>query len=121
MEIGCPIREIVASLEISQETLYRYYRKDLKEGAFRLIKAIRRKQVEVAMAGSVPMLKWLGQQFCGQTTKIDAMQVVSAEPPPRLIVEFVEPRSHELPGRTSSADDSKKEPILISGAKTAVK
>jgi len=34
------------------------------------------KQYEVAMSGSVPMLIWLGKQWCGQTDKVENHHVI---------------------------------------------
>ena len=73
--IGATQREIAAWFKISKPTVERHLRNPrLREmferghAAFDL--SIRRKQAELAMAGNVTMLIWLGKQRLGQRDEI---------------------------------------------------
>lgn len=75
--LGCTGEDIAGTLKIDYDTLnaaikrkYKmsfsdYYKKHSASGNV----SLRRKQYEVAMAGNVPMLIWLGKQRLGQADK----------------------------------------------------
>lgn len=60
-------KEIAAYAGISEEDLREYYWEDVQEG-WRLGKIqLRQLQFNSARSGDTEMLKWLGQQYLGQT------------------------------------------------------
>lgn len=67
--IGCSTREIASIVDASERVLQRRFAAPLEKGRSRLFKALRRKQVELALAGNVTMLIWLGKQMLGQKDK----------------------------------------------------
>lgn len=73
----CTQEEIAAALRVSKTTLTRFLQRNedgrlaLEEGRLAHTSSLRRKQFEVAMAGNVPMLIWLGKQRLGQRDKMD--------------------------------------------------
>lgn len=69
--IGCTDREIAVTLEVSENFLRRRCREALDRGRARLKKSLRRKQLELARKGNVPMLIWLGKQYLGQRDRQD--------------------------------------------------
>jgi hypothetical protein len=69
--IGCTDTEIATVLNISEAYLKRRAAEALKRGRARLKRSLRRKQVQLAMKGSVPMLIWLGKQYLDQKDKQD--------------------------------------------------
>ena len=75
--IHCTGEECAAILGVDYDTLNRALKRD-KHGGFTDYfkkysadgkKSLRRRQVEVALDGSVPMLIWLGKQHLGQADK----------------------------------------------------
>jgi hypothetical protein len=69
--IGCTDREIATLLEVSENLLRRRCRAALDRGRTRLKKSLRRKQIELAKKGNVPMLIWLGKQYLDQRDRQD--------------------------------------------------
>lgn len=73
--IQCTLREISNWFSCSEDTIERrvkehsglkfadYYDQKRSKG----LVSIRRKQYEVAMSGSIPLLIWLGKQYLGQS------------------------------------------------------
>ena len=58
--------EIAKSLEMDDNTLKRSYEKFLTKGRVNLKTRLKRKQIDVALKGNVPMLIWLGKQYLDQ-------------------------------------------------------
>lgn len=80
--IGCTVAEIATILGCSSRTLERRFVAPIERGRSRLNRSLRRKQVEMALAGNVTMLIWLGKQMLGQREKTDAIvreEVVTIE------------------------------------------
>lgn len=69
--IGCTYREMAACLGVVESTLIEKYKTIIDQLREKGKRAIRAKQVEVALRGSVPMLIWLGKQMLDQREKID--------------------------------------------------
>lgn len=77
--IQCTLREIAAWFDCSEDTIERlckrergvtfaeYFGQKRNKGLI----SIRRKQYEVAMAGSIPMLIWLGKNYLEQSDKAE--------------------------------------------------
>ena len=75
----CSLREIAGWFDVSEDTIERrvvetfgitfaeQYDKKRARGKI----ALRRKQYDVAMSGSVPMLIFLGKQYLGQSDKVE--------------------------------------------------
>ncbi len=72
--IGCTDQEIALLAGISESTLRRRCREALSRGRAALAKSLRRKQLELARKGSVPMLIWLGKQYLGQTDRQEVVE-----------------------------------------------
>ena len=68
-EIGANVGHIAYALNTTEDTLHDHFRRELDAGRSNGDVTILKKQYEVAMKGSVPMLIWLGKQRLGQTDK----------------------------------------------------
>jgi hypothetical protein len=66
---GLRTPEIAALLECSPDTLERNHAEELAEGKFAARAKILQKQMELALAGNVTMLIWVGKNLCGQADK----------------------------------------------------
>lgn len=64
--LGAPDTEIADMLGITPQTLVRRFDKDLAMGRAKRRLKLRQKQTEVALAGNVTMLIWLGKNDLGQ-------------------------------------------------------
>ena len=81
--IFCTLEEIAYICGCSHDTLQRRYNHILEAGRANAKMSIRRKQMEVALAGNAGMLIWLGKQYLKQKepkedpaeTKIDEIKV----------------------------------------------
>jgi hypothetical protein len=89
--IGATQREIAAWFKISKATVERHLRNprlhemfERGNAAFDL--SIRRKQAELAMAGNVTMLIWLGKQRLGQRDRFDTEHSGSEGGPIQVII-----------------------------------
>ena len=74
-QLGCTQREMASVLNVSRSTLDRRltepaFRDALEAGDANLNVSLRRKQVELALAGDRTMLIWLGKQRLGQADKV---------------------------------------------------
>lgn len=90
-QLQCTLRELASFFECSEDTIERAVERDKgmsfadyfdqKRGLGKI--ALRRKQLELAMKGSIPLLIWLGKQYLGQAD--------DPEPPkvPRGIFKFI--------------------------------
>lgn len=88
---GCTDAEIAYILQISEAHLRRRYRQALDQGRARLRLSLRRKQLQLARKGSVPMLIWLGKQYLGQSDR----QVVHQAQRVEVVEEVVFPDPQE--------------------------
>ena len=70
-EQGTPQEDIAKILLVSVNTLDRRYGELIAKSAARGREKLRAKQYELAIAGNVTMLIWLGKQWLGQTDKND--------------------------------------------------
>ena len=94
--IGCTVAEIAHVLECSKDTLERRYSENIDKGRSALNMSLRRKQLDVAMNGSVPMLIWLGKQLLGQTDRQSVEQTLKDDKPPEIVVTLGGPRQRQL-------------------------
>jgi transcriptional regulator with XRE-family HTH domain len=77
---GCTRQEIAQGLGISLQTLERRlrikeFRECIPKAHAELKISLRTKQVQLALAGNVTMLIWLGKQILGQADKQEVAQV----------------------------------------------
>ena len=76
--IGCKDHEIATALKIDSNTLRYQFTDELETGRSSLKQSLRKMQIEIALAGNVTMLIWLGKNILKQTdvyeplTKTDA-------------------------------------------------
>lgn len=70
--IGCTMGEIAAAADCSVDTLERRFADVIAKGQENGKTRLRKKQIEVALAGNVSMLIWLGKQMLGQAEKVEA-------------------------------------------------
>lgn len=80
--IGCTVAEIAGIVGCSPRTVERRAAAPVARGRARLNISLRRRQVEMAMAGNASMLIWLGKQLLGQRDKADSIvreEVVTIE------------------------------------------
>jgi hypothetical protein len=68
--IGCPNSEIASIVGVSVDTLARRFAEDIDKGRNGGKTRLRKKQIELALAGNVTMLIWLGKQLLGQSDQI---------------------------------------------------
>jgi hypothetical protein len=80
---GLTVEEIAALLDCGKRTLETRFRAAIQEGRLRKNACLKRKQFQVAMHGSVPMLIWLGKNDLGQT---ETVTVQHDERPKRIDV-----------------------------------
>ena len=66
---GLTQEDCAAVLEVSADTIYRRFSKELALGRQQCCSSLRRKQFDLAMAGNVTMLVWLGKNLLGQSDK----------------------------------------------------
>jgi hypothetical protein len=67
--IGCPNKEIAAITGCSVDTLDRHFAEVIAKGRENGKTRLRKKQIEVALAGNVTMLIFLGKNMLGQADK----------------------------------------------------
>ena len=70
-KIQCSYQEMAAVLDCDESTLTRRFSQVIKRGREDGKSSLKRKQYEVAMSGSVPMLIWLGKIVIGQREVIE--------------------------------------------------
>lgn len=68
---GLTNKEIAEALGFDDSTLKRRFENFLTKGKANLKQRLKRKQIDVALAGNVSMLIWLGKQYLGQADKLD--------------------------------------------------
>jgi len=69
--VGLTVSEIAVIEGVSKKTIDRRALKEVENGRQRLHASLKRKQVEVALAGNTTMLIWLGKQYLDQSDKVD--------------------------------------------------
>ena len=65
-KVGCTDDEIAALLDCGETTIKRRFGPALKRGRAEARVSLRREQFQLALAGNVTMLIWLGKQLLGQ-------------------------------------------------------
>lgn len=78
-EMQATLREISEWFKCSEDTIERACKREHGIGfaewiAQKAVKgkiSLRRKQLEMAMKGSIPMMIWLGKQYLGQSDKVE--------------------------------------------------
>lgn len=68
--IGCTLSEVAAACNCSKDTIERRFATEMAKGRENGKTRLRKKQLEVALAGNVVMLIWLGKQMLGQSEQI---------------------------------------------------
>ena len=68
---GLTNKEIAEALAYDENTLKRKFEIFLTKGKANLKQRLKKKQIDVALAGNVSMLIWLGKNYLGQADKID--------------------------------------------------
>lgn len=68
---GLTNKEISEVLGYDDSTLKRKFENFITKGKANLKQRLKRKQIDVALAGNVSMLIWLGKQYLGQADKLD--------------------------------------------------
>ena len=68
---GATVKYIAAFLDVSEDVLYRRYQSAMDRGRSLRDGCLQMRQYEAAMSGSGLMLKWLGQQWLGQSDKVE--------------------------------------------------
>ena len=98
-ELGCTNRELALLFGVTERTVELKRQKDenfrtaLERGHAKANASLRRKQMELALAGDRTMLIWLGKQRLGQKEKIDHTSEDGSTQPkrPKIYVNFVTP------------------------------
>jgi hypothetical protein len=72
--VGCTSTEIAAVAGCSHSTISRRFAQELAKGKANLEMRLRKKQVDLALAGNVAMCIWLGKVYLGQTEKQEITQ-----------------------------------------------
>lgn len=80
--LGCHMGEVATIMQCSPDSIEKDYRQEYETGFSRMKMSLRRKQIELAMAGNATMLVWLGKQYLGQT---DKQETVDKTPRPVII------------------------------------
>jgi hypothetical protein len=71
--IGCSMKEMASACNCSVDTLERNFAEQIAKGRENGKTRLRRKQIEVALAGNVTMLIFLGKNMLGQSDKIETV------------------------------------------------
>lgn len=75
----CTLEEIAGWFHCSEDTVERWVKRTYKKRFAEIYRqkrgagsvSLRRKQMEIALAGNVTMLIFLGKQYCGQSDKVE--------------------------------------------------
>lgn len=67
---GNTVEDAAAILGVSPDTLERRFAGDIKKGRANMRSSLRKRQFELAIAGNVGMLVWLGKNLLGQSEKV---------------------------------------------------
>lgn len=79
--IDCSYEEMAAVLKCDPSTLTRRFAQAIKSGRDNGKASLKRKQYEVAMAGNVTMLIWLGKIRLGQKEEKDPVTIINGPSP----------------------------------------
>lgn len=71
--IGCTLAEMAAACNCSKDTLQRNFAAEIAKGQENGKTRLRKKQIEVALAGNVSMLIFLGKNMLGQSDKLETV------------------------------------------------
>lgn len=79
---GLTNKEIASFFGISETPLYKHeeYREALDKGRSKLVISLKRKQLQVAMDGNWPALRWLGENYLGQKPAPREISGVDGQP-----------------------------------------
>jgi hypothetical protein len=99
--IGCTNEEIAHIVGCSHDTLARRFKDVLTAGRSVGKMSLRRKQWDVALAGNVTMLIWLGKQVLGQSDK----QEIKAETDSNKRITFNWGSAPQIIATDSTADN----------------
>jgi IS30 family transposase len=91
--IGCSIKEIAAACNCHPDTIRDNFSTEITKGQENGKTRLRKKQIEVALAGNVSMLIFLGKNMLGQSDKVETITenthtVKKADITPELIDEI---------------------------------
>jgi hypothetical protein len=111
--VGCPIYEIAALCGFSEshfhelKKTYPDIQEAINRGKANMHKSLRKKQVDLALEGNVPMLIHLGKTELGQNDKIELNQHINAEVEYEIrFGEALEKDNQTSEASPSSSDDS---------------
>ncbi len=79
--IACTDGEIAEFFGVNESTIKRRFAPLLKKGRAVGKISIKRKQFDAALAGSVPLLIWLGKQYLGQRDKVETENITHNDGP----------------------------------------
>lgn len=86
--IGCTEIEVATVLDCSAKTIHRRFVHNFQQGKANLKTKLRKKQVEMALAGNVSLLMWLGKQYLDQADKQELTGKDGESLAPQPIVNF---------------------------------
>jgi len=101
---GLTNKEISEALGYDDSTLKRKFENFITKGKANLKQRLKRKQIDVALAGNVSMLIWLGKQYLGQADKLDE----NGEYEIVINRKTIDERSETIESQTSNAKSQKK-------------
>jgi hypothetical protein len=102
-QIGATNEEIAAHFGVSERTIENRakgagFRAAMDRGIARGNLSLRRKQMQMALAGDRVMLIWLGKQRLGQQDKVEHSGNVEGGAPPNIHVNFISPAATKPAG-----------------------
>ncbi|MGH9684394.1 MAG: hypothetical protein ACRD4S_12390 [Candidatus Acidiferrales bacterium] len=109
---GATAEYICESLDISKPLLYRRFRRELDRGRNLRDGCLQMRQFAVALAGSPALLKWLGQQWLGQS---DKQEIISKSDPLAELLEQMRAESKRI-GPPVNEDNT---PMLVESSEEA--
>lgn len=72
---GCTIAEMAHFHKCDESTIRKRFKAEIEAGKSDGKIRLRKKQIEVALAGNVPMLIWMGKQILNQSERVDVDNV----------------------------------------------
>ena len=91
--VGLTQWEVAAIMGCSHDTIHRKFQAEFDLGKAKACASVRRKQIELAMAGNPTMLVWLGKNMLGQSDKMEHTGENGGPIQAAVSVTFVEPPS----------------------------